>query len=112
MQHPISPDKSIIEFCYRVEATDPLQVIDLACAESHHHRQANKRLTGSSNFRSGSKGRRYCDDLKMLVSILVNGQIPSDASSEYRQAIAPLVRRVLKSGWRVGDLESELAGGT
>jgi len=110
--HPLSPNKSFIEFCYRVEATDPLQVIDLACAESHHHRQVNKRLTGTSDFRSGSKGRRYCDDLKMLVSIFVNGQVPDAASQEYRQAIAPLVRRVLKAGWRVGDLALEFADGT
>ena len=110
--HPLSPDKNIIEFCYRVEATDPLQVIDLACAEAHYHRQANKRLTGSPSFRSGSKGQRYCEDLKMLVSIFVNGQVPEAASPQYRQAIAPLVRRVLKSGWRIGDLASEFADGT
>ena len=110
--NPLSPSKNIVEFCYRVEATDPLQIIDLACAEAHYHRQAQKKLTGSSNFRPGSKGRQYCENLKMLVAIFVNGQVPHAASPDYRESIAPLVRRVLKAGWRVGNLAQEFADGT
>lgn len=110
--HPISQNKNFVEFCYRIETTDPLQVINLACAESHHHRHINRRLTRASDFRSGSKGRRYCEELKMLVAIFVNGQVPESASLEYREAIAPLVRRVLKAGWWYGDLAQEFADGT
>ena len=105
--YPISQNKNIVEFCYRLDATDPLQIVDIACGEIHYHLQANKKLTGLSNFRSGSKGRLYCEQLQMLVTIFVNGQVPSSSSIEFRHDIEPLVRRVLKAGWHVGNLEKE-----
>ena len=109
MTHPLSPRKELIEFCYRVETVDPLQIIDLACAEAYHHRQAHRQETGASDFRSGSVGRRYCEDLEKVVAMFVQGEIPRHASKEFIASVAPLVRRVTNSGWKVGKLAEQFA---
>lgn len=106
MKHPLSPTKDFVEFCYHVTDTEPLAVIDAACEESGFHRRLHHAETGQSDFRSGSKGRRYCDQLQLLVSMLVNGQIPSNAPDTFRNDVAPLARRLLQR-WEIGNLRQE-----
>ena len=110
MAHPISRNKSLIEFCYRLESLDPIQIAELACAEAYHHRQAHMAATGTRGFRSGSAGRRYCDDLQRLVTILVQGEVPPRTSPEFMASVGPLIRRVTGAGWQVGRLAEAFAG--
>ena len=37
----------------------------------------------TSHFRKGSKGRQYCENLQKLISLLVNGSVPSGSTPEF-----------------------------
>jgi hypothetical protein len=100
---------NFIEFCYHVADSDPLAAMDAACDEMGWHRRLHRVETNQSDFRTGSKGRRYCDQLQHLVFLLVNGQIPSDAPVTFRRDVTPLVRRLLQH-WDIGQLRQEFAG--
>src|SRR3546814_8552165 len=106
MAHPVSPSKSFVEFCYHVVDADPLAAIDAACEEIALARRIHRAETGQRDFRSGSTGRRYCDQLQHLVFLLVNGQIPSDAPATFRRDVTPLVKRLLQR-WDIGELRQE-----
>src|SRR3546814_8384556 len=86
MAHPVSPSKSFVEFCYHVVDADPLAAIDAACEEIALARRIHRAETGQRDFRSGSKGRRYCDQLQHLVFLLVN------RSEEHTSELQSLMR--------------------
>ncbi|RYG99592.1 MAG: hypothetical protein EON58_03370 [Alphaproteobacteria bacterium] len=109
MTRPVSPSRSLVEFCYHVAGTDPLAVIDAACEEIGLARRLHRAETGQRDFRSGSKGRRYCDQLQHLVFLLMNGQIPRDAPATFRRDVTPLVKRLLQH-WDIGELRQEFTG--
>ena len=96
MTSPLSPTKDFMEFCYQVTDADPLAAIDAACKEIAWHRRLHRAETGQRDFRSGSKGRRYCDQLRHLVFLIMQGQVPSGAHETFRRDVTPLVRRLLK----------------
>ena len=103
MVAPLSTKRDFVEFCYRVTDADPLAAMEAACEEIGWHRRANKLATGRSDFRAGSKGRIYCDQLQHLVSLLMNGQVPVRATSNFHHDVAPLVKRLLVR-WDISGL--------
>lgn len=96
-------------FCYRVlakEPNDPMEVIDIANHEAWLARRQHKATTKETDFRAGSRGRVYCDDLQRMVSVLMNGTFPSSTTPEFKAAIKPLALHLLKR-YKIGQL-SEL----
>jgi hypothetical protein len=106
MAAPLSPHMHFVEFCYRVADRDTLAAVDDATAEIAFHRRLHRAETGEREFRNGSVGRRYCEQLQLLISMLVNGQVPSNAPETFRHDVAPLVRRLLQK-WEIGQLRQE-----
>jgi hypothetical protein len=103
MRPVIAPEHDLQLFCYRMIDRDPVAILEAASAEiaycRHNHCQPTKQL----DFRKGSKGRQYCDDLQMLVRVLMNGQLPNDIDPRFKAAIAPLITVLLRK-WRIGAL--------
>lgn len=103
MAAPLSPTKSFVEFCYRVADTDPVETMEAACEEIAWHRRENRTATSRLDFRHGSKGKMYCDQLQHLVYLLMNGEVPERAPKSFHHDVAPLVRRLIKR-WEIGTL--------
>ncbi|MEY2494670.1 MAG: hypothetical protein QOJ45_1162 [Verrucomicrobiota bacterium] len=103
MRPVIAPEHDLQLFCYRMIDRDPVAILEAASAEiaycRHNHREQTKQL----DFRKGSKGQQYCDDLQMLVRVLMNGQFPTDIDAKFMAAIAPLIKILLRK-WRIGRL--------
>jgi hypothetical protein len=87
----VSPEYSFEEFCLRMVGKDLLfEVMDAASAEITYVRQIHRQTTKDQNFRKGSKGRLYCEDLQRLISLIVNGSVPADATTAFLHAVKPL----------------------
>ena len=99
----ISPQYSFEEFCLRVSAKDPLQVIDAAGQEGANARGHHRYITKGKNFRKGSKGWTYCENLKGLVSMVMNGSVPPYATEDFLAAAQPLMVQLLRK-WQIGSL--------
>jgi hypothetical protein len=99
----LSPEFDLRVFCYQMMDKDPAQVLHAASAEISYTRQNHRDQTSERNFREGTKGRRYCDDLQQLIRIVMNGQMPPDPNPDFVQAIAPLIKNLLKK-WTIGTL--------
>jgi hypothetical protein len=111
MNELISPEFNFELFCYRVLATDPqdpIAVIDMACNESSRARRLHKKTTKETDFRRGSRGRAYCDDIKRCVFVLVNGNFPSDTKPEFIAAFKPLAMKLLQK-CEIGELRTLLS---
>ena len=104
MRPLISHEFDLRAFCYQMVQKDPSEVMQAASAEITHARHNHREQTTETNFRSGSKGRKYCDDLQCLIRMLMNGQMPSDPAPEFIEAVGPLVRHLLKK-CRIGSLQ-------
>ena len=103
----ISPEYDLVAFCYRVLDKNPVEVAEAASAEITYAKRLHREVTAQSDFRRGSKGRRYCDQLQLLVSTLVNGTIPAAAPWTFRSDVRPLVCRLLER-WEIGSLRREI----
>jgi hypothetical protein len=79
--------------------------METASAEITYARILHRNSTKNLNFRKGSQGRKYCDDLRHLISLLMNGTVPSEATPEFLAAVKPLVRQLLER-WEIGDVRS------
>ena len=108
MSSLISPDYDLVAFCYRVMDGDPVTVMEAASSEISYARRLHREKTRESNFRHGSKGRFYCEQLQYLISMLMNGHLPSEASPEFRENVRPLVKRLLER-WDIGTLRTEFS---
>jgi hypothetical protein len=86
---------------------DPLQVIDAASAEITYARLIHQQKTKDRNFRRGSRGRVYCDDLQQLISLLM-GSAPDRVSSEFINAMRPLALHLLQK-WEIVGLRQVVA---
>jgi hypothetical protein len=87
----VSPEYSFEEFCLRMVGKDLVfEVMDAASAEITYARQIHRKTTKDQNFRKGSKGRLYCEDLQRLISLIMNGSIPADATTNFLHAVKPL----------------------
>ncbi len=86
---------------------DPLAIMDAASAEIGYARRLHRETTKETDFRKGSKGREYCDNLQKLVSLLMNGRVPAGATPEFLAVVKPLVRQLLQK-WKIGNLREFL----
>ena len=99
----VSPEYSFEEFCLRMSGKDPLAVIDAASQEGCYARGIHRHNTKGQDFRKGSRGRMYCEDLQRLVSLLVNGSVPPGATPHFLFAVKPLIVQLLQK-WEIGNL--------
>jgi hypothetical protein len=81
-----------------------LEVMEAASAEVAYARRLHREKTHESQFRLGSRGRRYCDQLQVLVGMLLNGSYPTDPDPVFIEAVRPLVSDLLRH-WQIGDLD-------
>lgn len=110
MRNLISPEYNFEFFCYRVLASDPkdyIALIDAITGEAWLARHLHKKTTQDSDFRRGSRGRKYCEDLQLFVKVLVNGRILPDTTPEFIAAAKPLIQKVLLKH-EIGDLRNSL----
>jgi len=106
----ICPEFNFELFCYRVlakEPKNPIEVIDMANQEAWYARRQHRTTTKEDNFRRGSQGRAYCEDLQRMVSVLMNGNFPSSTKPEFKAAIKPLALHLLKR-YEIGQLRQLL----
>lgn len=99
----VSPDYSFEDFCLQMLGKDLLVVMDAAGAEISCARVHHRMTTEAKDFRKGSKGRAYCENLQRLVTLLMNGSIPGDATPNFLFAAKPLVAELLQSS-EIGKL--------
>lgn len=82
---------------------DPLSVMEAASAEISYARRLHREAAKESDFRKGSRGRRYCENLQKLISMLMNGSVPAGSTSEFLITVKPLVQELLQR-WEIGNL--------
>ncbi|MCL4466055.1 MAG: hypothetical protein M1389_08510 [Chloroflexi bacterium] len=104
----VSPEYDFAAFCRSMIGKDYMTIIDDACAEATYAPQLHREPSGRSGFRKGSRGREYCDNLQRLVSLLVNGEVPEDATPEFLAGVEPLVQYVLRKR-EIGNLRQLFA---
>lgn len=83
MARLVSPEYSFEAFCNRMYDHDPLSVINAACSELNHIRGLYRETTEDFDFSGDLEVREYCENLKDLISMLVNGSIPDGSSIEF-----------------------------
>jgi hypothetical protein len=99
----ISPDYNFEEFCLQMIGKDYLAVIDAAGAEASYALGIHRHTAKEDDFPEGSLGGEYRENLLRLVSLLVNGSIPPDATPCFLSAVKPLISRPLEK-WEIGNL--------
>lgn len=95
----ISPTYNFRDFCQCMFGNDPLQVIDAASAEITYARLNHREKTKDRDFRKGSRGRTYCDDLQQLIS-LFTGSVSDKVSPGFCDAVKPLALHLLQR-WEI-----------
>ncbi|MEI7911665.1 MAG: hypothetical protein WCK77_18695 [Verrucomicrobiota bacterium] len=100
----ISPEMDFHYFCGTLLDSDPLAVVDAASAEIARTRGNHRMLTRQKDFREGSRGRIYCDNLKALLSIFMRGQMPENPNADFVSGVSPLMRCLLMR-WKIGHLD-------
>lgn len=99
----VSPEYDLETFCNRMRGKDPLSVMEAASAEISYARRLHREAAKESDFRKGSRGRRYCENLQKLISMLMNGSVPAGSTSEFLITVKPLVQELLQR-WEIGNL--------
>jgi hypothetical protein len=100
----ISPECSFRDFCSRVLHLPSNEIISAASAELAYHNQANLSRTGTATIRSGSSLRKYSDDLKALIRVLM-GQVPSGVREGFIDDLRPLMLELLRHTRIAGNVE-------
>jgi hypothetical protein len=67
----VSPKYDFQEFCRCMFGKDPMEVMEAASAEITYARRIHRETTKDRDFRRGSRGRAYCDDLQQLISLFM-----------------------------------------
>jgi hypothetical protein len=104
----LSPGYVFAEFCYHAPDSSLPAIIEAANAESSRARTLHRHTTHQAQFRPGTKGHLYCEQLRLLVFMLVNGVVPPEAPVGFKHDVAPLVRRLLEHH-NVGALREEFS---
>jgi hypothetical protein len=87
---------------------DPVAVMEAASAEISYARRLHREVTKESDFRKGSRGREYCENLQKMISMLMNGSIPVGSSPEFLITVNPLIQELLQR-WEIGSLRQEFS---
>jgi hypothetical protein len=103
MENLVSPEYNLEAFCTEVRGKDPLAVMEVASAEISYARRLHREATKNSDFRKGSKGREYYENLQRLISLVMNGSVPAGSPPEFLTAVKPLVQQLLQK-WQIGNL--------
>jgi len=104
----VSPKYSFRDFCQCMFEKDPLQVIDAASAEITYARLIHREKTRDRDFRKGSRGHVYCEDLQQLISLFM-GPAPDKVSREFLDSVKPLARHVLQR-WEIIGFRQLVSG--
>jgi hypothetical protein len=99
----VSPDYNLETFCNHVLGKDPLAIMEAASAEISYAHRLHRETTQKSDFRKGSRGWEYCENLKKLISLLMNGTVPAGATPEFLTVVKPLVQQLLQK-YEIGEL--------
>ena len=103
----VSPEYDFREFCRCMFGKDPMQVMEAAAAEIARARRIHRKKTRDRDFRSGSRGRAYCDHLQQLISIFM-GSATDKMSPEFLDAVNPLAVDLLQK-WEIVGLRQIVA---
>src|SRR5947209_7006597 len=103
----VSPDYNFSEFCRSMFGKDPMQVMEAASAEITYARRNHREKTKDSNFRRGSKGRAYCEDLQQFIALFM-GTVPDQISPEFSNAVRPLALHLFQK-WEIVSLRELIA---
>ncbi len=101
----VSPGYDLEIFCRQMLGKNLIAVIKETSAEIGNARKLHLEATKGKDFPIGSKGSKYCSNLQRLVSILVNGSVPNNASQEFLNSIRRLIINLLQK-WEIGNLRS------
>jgi hypothetical protein len=85
----VSPEYNFSEFCRCMFGKNPTEVMDAASAEITYARRIHRSTTKDRDFRKGSRGQAYCDELMHLISLFV-GTVPENVSPEFVNAVQTL----------------------
>lgn len=103
MAELISPEFDLDAFCSCMLENDLSAVMDAISEEITEARFHHRTTTKERNFRKGSRGRAYCEDLQRLLCMLINGCIVENSTPEFLWAVKPLFQRLLQE-WEMGNL--------
>lgn len=99
----VSPEYNFETFCNHMRGKNPLAIMEAASTEISYARRLNRESTNDSEFRKGSRGWEYCENLQKLISLIMNGSVPAGSSSEFLITVEPLIHQLLR-GWEMGGL--------
>lgn len=100
----VSPEFDLRAFCNGMIDKDPVQVMEAASAEIAYTKHNHREKTKDHDFRKGSRGRKYCDDLMVLLRMLMGSGNSQDSDAEFLSAISPLMRTLLTK-WQILGLD-------
>lgn len=99
----VSPEYNLEKFCSHMRGKDLAAVMEAASAEITYARRLHREATKESDFRKGSRGREYCENLQKMISMLMNGSVPGGSSPEFLITVKPLTQELLER-WEIGSL--------
>ena len=108
MERLISPEYELETFCKSVRGNDLLAVMDAISTEIRTAKRLHRETTKDGDFRKGSKGANYCENLRQLLGMLMNSSVPEGRTPEFLWAAKPLVQQLLQD-WEIGDLRQVFA---
>lgn len=108
MEKLVSPEYDLDAFCHIVRGKDLPAVMRAVSVEISMARLLHRKTTNGRDFRKGSKGDEYCENLQKLLSMLMNGSVPNGSTPEFLWAVKPLVQQLLQE-WEIGDLRQVFA---
>ena len=87
MSSLVSAEYSLKAFCDAMHGNNPLEIMDAAGVEIASAHRLNQEATKRSDFRKGSKGREYCDNLSRgpapgLFSLHLVAELPVGNAAE------------------------------
>jgi len=93
----VSAEYSLRAFCaaFLGKIADPMTIGNAASAEITLARRLHREATNEHDFRKGSKGWEYSSNLKLLISVVVNGYVPDNASPTFLTDVNPLIDHLL-----------------
>lgn len=103
MTNLVSPEYDLDKFCSCMLGEDLSAVMDATSSEIGQARLHHRRTTKESDFRKGSRGRAYCENLQRLLSMLMIGSVPEGSTREFLWSVKPLVQQLLQK-WEIGNL--------
>jgi hypothetical protein len=110
VEHPLSPDLDIGQFCRAVsDLKHPFDVMDAAGAESSRLQRAYRERSGRA-VRGGSKLGRYIDNLQQVIVLMMNGTFLDSWDDEFYFDVAPVVLKFLPL-WTNELLQEQFAPG-